>query len=53
MSDRIAVMGNGHIEQVGSRTEIFEKPSSSYVASFWELTLLREKQLKFVGLFGD
>jgi ABC-type Fe3+/spermidine/putrescine transport system ATPase subunit len=34
MSDRIAVMGNGRIEQVGSRTEIFDKPSSSYVAKF-------------------
>jgi ABC-type Fe3+/spermidine/putrescine transport system ATPase subunit len=34
MSDRIAVMGNGHIEQVGNRTEIFDKPSSSNVAKF-------------------
>ena len=34
MSDRIAVMGNGHIEQIGSRTEIFDKPSSAYVAEF-------------------
>ena len=34
MSDRIAVMGNGRIEQVGSRTEIFDKPSSKYVAQF-------------------
>ncbi len=34
MSDKIAVMGNGHIEQVGGRTEIFDKPSSTYVAQF-------------------
>ncbi len=34
MSDRIAVMGNGHIEQLGSRTEIFDRPSSKYVAQF-------------------
>ncbi len=34
MSDRIAVMGNGRIEQIGGRTEIFDKPSSSYVAKF-------------------
>ena len=34
MSDRIAVMGNGRIEQIGNRTEIFDKPSSKYVAQF-------------------
>ena len=34
MSDRIAVMGNGHIEQIGNKTEIYDKPSSSYVAKF-------------------
>ncbi len=34
MSDRIAVMGNGHIEQIGNRTEIFDRPSSKYVAQF-------------------
>jgi ABC-type Fe3+/spermidine/putrescine transport system ATPase subunit len=34
MSDRIAVMGNGRIEQVGNRPEIFDKPTSAYVAKF-------------------
>jgi len=34
MSDRIAVMGNGHIEQIGDKTEVFDKPASSYVAKF-------------------
>jgi ABC-type Fe3+/spermidine/putrescine transport system ATPase subunit len=34
MSDRIAVMGNGRIEQVGCGSEIFDKPASSYVAKF-------------------
>jgi ABC-type Fe3+/spermidine/putrescine transport system ATPase subunit len=34
MSDRIAVMGNGHIEQTGARTDIFDKPSSKYVGEF-------------------
>ena len=33
ISDRIAVMGPGRIEQVGSRDEIFSKPNS-YVAQF-------------------
>ena len=40
MSDRIAVMGNGHIEQIGSRTEIFDKPSSGYVAKFLGINTL-------------
>ena len=34
MSNKIAVMGNGRIEQVGNRTEIFDKPTSAYVAKF-------------------
>jgi ABC-type Fe3+/spermidine/putrescine transport system ATPase subunit len=34
MSDKIAVMGNGRIEQVGGRAEIFDKPQSAYVARF-------------------
>jgi ABC-type Fe3+/spermidine/putrescine transport system ATPase subunit len=34
MADRIAVMGNGHIEQIGTSSEIFDKPNSSYVAKF-------------------
>jgi putative spermidine/putrescine transport system ATP-binding protein len=33
MSDRIAVFNNGRIEQVGSPSEIYEKPASSFVAS--------------------
>jgi putative spermidine/putrescine transport system ATP-binding protein len=34
LSDRIAVMHNGHIEQLGSPTEIYERPVSRFVASF-------------------
>jgi putative spermidine/putrescine transport system ATP-binding protein len=34
MSDRIAVFSGGRIEQVGTPTEIYERPSSSFVASF-------------------
>ena len=43
MSDRIAVMGNGCIQQVGSREEIFDKPTSNYVASFLGINVLRGK----------
>ncbi|TCR60574.1 ABC transporter ATP-binding protein [Bosea sp. BK604] len=34
MSDRIAVMHGGGIEQVGLPREIYERPSTSFVASF-------------------
>jgi len=34
MSDRIAVMESGSIEQVGTPAEIYEAPSSRYVADF-------------------
>jgi spermidine/putrescine ABC transporter ATP-binding subunit len=34
MSDRIAVMNGGGIEQVGPPREIYERPSTSFVASF-------------------
>ena len=34
MSDRIAVMHNGRVLQVGSPTEIYEKPQSRFVADF-------------------
>jgi spermidine/putrescine transport system ATP-binding protein len=34
MSDRIAVMSNGRIEQVGSPQNVYEEPSTAYVADF-------------------
>lgn len=34
MSDRICVMSNGHIEQIGSPEEIYEQPKSRFVADF-------------------
>ncbi len=34
MSDRIAVFNGGLIEQVGTPAEIYERPASSFVASF-------------------
>ena len=34
MSDRIAVMRAGRVEQVGSATELFEQPATAYVADF-------------------
>ncbi|MDJ0335584.1 ABC transporter ATP-binding protein [Salinibacterium sp. G-O1] len=34
LSDRIAVFNKGRIEQLGTPTEIYERPQSSFVASF-------------------
>ncbi|MFI0450561.1 ABC transporter ATP-binding protein [Actinomadura sp. 6N118] len=34
MSDRIAVMNDGRIEQLGSPREIYERPASKFVAGF-------------------
>jgi putative spermidine/putrescine transport system ATP-binding protein len=34
MSDRVAVFNNGKIEQIGSAAEIYEQPTSEFVAGF-------------------
>ena len=34
MSDRIVIMNNGLLEQIGSPSEIYDKPKTSFVASF-------------------
>lgn len=34
MSDRIAVMNAGNVEQIGTPTEIYDRPASVFVAGF-------------------
>jgi spermidine/putrescine transport system ATP-binding protein len=34
MSDRVAVMSDGWVEQIGSPTEIYHRPATSFVAGF-------------------
>jgi spermidine/putrescine ABC transporter ATP-binding subunit len=34
MADRIAVLRNGHVEQVGTPAEVYERPATSFVAGF-------------------
>lgn len=34
MSDRVAVFRSGQIEQIGSPTEVYERPATEFVASF-------------------
>jgi spermidine/putrescine transport system ATP-binding protein len=34
MSNRIAVMSNGRVEQLGTAAEVYEEPANSYIAEF-------------------
>ena len=44
MADRLAVMDDGHIKQIGVPEDVYRNPASSYVASFiGETNLLRGK----------
>jgi spermidine/putrescine transport system ATP-binding protein len=50
MSDRIAVMRDGHVLQVGSPEEIYERPNSRFVADFiGETNLLAARGSGFDG----
>jgi spermidine/putrescine transport system ATP-binding protein len=51
MSDRIAVMSNGRIEQLGSPTEVYEEPETAYVADFLGVSNLMDVQA--LGRSGD
>jgi spermidine/putrescine transport system ATP-binding protein len=51
LSDRIAVMNNGRIEQIGKPAEIYEAPKSSFVAAFIGDTNFFEGQV--LELVGD
>jgi putative spermidine/putrescine transport system ATP-binding protein len=44
MSDRVAIMSSGKIEQIGSPVEVYEQPASEFVAGFIGISnvLLRE-----------
>ncbi|MBS7700273.1 MAG: ABC transporter ATP-binding protein [Chelatococcus sp.] len=42
LSDRVAVMRNGRIEQIGTPTEIYHRPSSAFVAQFVGISNLVE-----------
>jgi spermidine/putrescine transport system ATP-binding protein len=46
MSDRIAVMSQGQVEQVGAPKEIYEHPLTAYVADFLGVSNLMEAEAK-------
>jgi spermidine/putrescine transport system ATP-binding protein len=46
MADQIAVMNSGHIEQLGTPSELYETPRTPFVASFLGVSNLIEGQVK-------
>ena len=46
MSDRIAVMSNGKVLEVGSPTDLYERPTNRFVASFLGAMNLMEGEIK-------
>ncbi|WP_284234728.1 ABC transporter ATP-binding protein [Mycobacterium antarcticum] len=54
MSDRIAVMNAGNVEQIGTPTEIYDSPSSVFVASFiGQANLWSGRQEGMDGAFAE
>ena len=43
MSDRIAILNHGHIEQVGAPIEVYERPRTAFVAGFVGISNLIER----------
>jgi spermidine/putrescine transport system ATP-binding protein len=49
MSDRLAVMNGGHIEQVGAPQDVYEDPETLYVADFLGVSNLMEATIVSSG----
>jgi spermidine/putrescine transport system ATP-binding protein len=52
MSDRIAVMSEGRIEQVGPPREVYEEPATAYVADFLGVSNLMDARALGSGRVG-
>jgi spermidine/putrescine transport system ATP-binding protein len=52
MSDRLAVMSNGRVEQVGTPAEVYEEPRTSYVADFLGVSNLMEARAEGADVSG-
>ncbi len=53
MSDRIAVMNRGRIEQIGDPEEVYDRPSTSFVAGFIGVSNLMPGVVKKTGAQGE
>ncbi len=49
MSDRLAVMNGGHIEQVGAPQDVYEDPETLYVADFLGVSNLMQARIVSAG----
>ncbi len=52
MSDNIAVMNNGRVEQIGSPREIYDKPKTRFVANFIGETNFLDGSMERSGVFA-
>jgi putative spermidine/putrescine transport system ATP-binding protein len=50
MSDRIAVMNGGKVEQVGSAVEVYEHPATDFVAGFIGVSNLLEREERHITI---
>jgi spermidine/putrescine transport system ATP-binding protein len=53
MSDRIAVMSNGRVEQVAPPEEVYERPSTTFVADFLGVSNLMDAEAKGATADGN
>jgi spermidine/putrescine transport system ATP-binding protein len=53
MSDRIAVMNHGRIEQVGDPEEVYERPATTFVAGFIGVSNLMPGTISGTGKAGE
>jgi spermidine/putrescine transport system ATP-binding protein len=53
MSDRIAVMNNGHIEQIGDPEQVYDRPSTTFVAGFIGVSNLMPGTVRKSGEDGE
>jgi spermidine/putrescine transport system ATP-binding protein len=52
MSDRLAVMSNGRVEQVGTPSEVYEEPRTAYVADFLGVSNLMDARAQGMDAQG-
>ena len=51
MADRLVVMSNGEVQQVGSQRDLYEKPANAFVAGFVGRTNLLHGRVESAGIF--
>ena len=51
MADRLVVMSNGQVQQVGSQRELYERPANTFVAGFVGRTNFLRGRIEAPGLF--